>query len=384
MARLQPVNAQSSLLARSEGGVCRLQAAGEWTIETCDARQRDIAEAVSGISGAEPVELDLTEIGRFDTSGAWLVHRTAARLKDGGHEVRFRDLSENQRILLEEVAENAPGPYEESREPPFPVRLATDTGWTVINAWHDVMGLVSLFGEAVVISGRLFLRPGRARYTSLLHHLEYIGLRAVPIVALISILIGGIIEQQGVYQLRGFGAEIYSVDLAGILILRELGVLLTSIMVAGRTGSAITAEIGSMKMREEIDAMRTLALDPAEVLIVPRLIALMISLPLLTFLSDMACLLGAGLVAWSYIDLPPETFIQHLKGAIDFNTFMVGMIKAPFMAMAIGFIACLEGLAVAGSAESLGQQTTASVVKAIFTVIVLDGFFAIFFSAINL
>jgi phospholipid/cholesterol/gamma-HCH transport system permease protein len=205
----------------------------------------------------------------------------------------------------------------------------------------------------------------------------------VPIITLISFLVGAIIAQQGIFQLQRFGATTFVVDLVGILVLRELGVLLTSIMVAGRSGSAFTAEIGSMKMREEIDALRVMGLDPVEVLILPRLLALVISLPLLTFISSMAALFGAMLVAWFYGDISPDVFLVRLRESIGLNTFLVGLIKAPFMALVIGVIACIEGMRVKGSAESLGQRVTSSVVKAIFMVIVMDGLFAIFFAAID-
>ncbi|MCB1475890.1 MAG: ABC transporter permease, partial [Rhodobiaceae bacterium] len=195
-------------------------------------------------------------------------------------------------------------------------------------------------------------------------------------------VIGAIIAQQGAFQLRRFGAEMFSVNLVAILTLREVGVLITSIMVAGRSGSAFTAEIGSMKMREEIDAMRVLALDPIEVLVVPRVIALMIALPVLTLLADFAGLFGAGLVSWGYIGMGPDAYISYLRNIVGENTFWVGLIKAPFMAMVIALIACREGMSVGGSAESLGRQTTTAVVKSIFVVIVLDGLFAMFFSAI--
>ena len=205
----------------------------------------------------------------------------------------------------------------------------------------------------------------------------------MPIIVLISFLVGCIVAQQGIFQLRKFGATPFVVDLTGILTLRELGVLLTSIMVAGRSGSAFTAEIGSMKMREEIDALRVMGLDPVEVLIVPRILALIIALPMLTFLSDMAALYGGGLVAWIYGDISPDVFVSRLRAAIGMQTFLVGIIKAPFMALVIGLIASMEGLDVQGSAESLGQHVTSSVVKAIFMVIVLDGIFAMFFAAIR-
>jgi phospholipid/cholesterol/gamma-HCH transport system permease protein len=216
------------------------------------------------------------------------------------------------------------------------------------------------------------------------HHLDRVAWQAVPIVLLITFLIGGIIAQQGFFHFRKFGADEYVVDMVGILVLREIGVLIVAIMVAGRSGSSYTAELGSMKMREEIDALRTMGLDATEVLILPRVTALVLALPLLTFLGSLAALFGGGLVAWLYGGMSPEIFTARLKEAISVTHFKVGMIKAPFMALAIGVVACSEGLRVKGSAESLGLQTTTSVVKSIFLVIVLDGLFAIFFASIGM
>jgi phospholipid/cholesterol/gamma-HCH transport system permease protein len=201
---------------------------------------------------------------------------------------------------------------------------------------------------------------------------------------LITFLIGAIIAQQGIFHFRRFGADIYVIDMVGILVLREIGVLIVCIMVAGRSGSAYTAELGSMKMREEIDALRTMGFDPVEVLILPRIIALVIAVPLLTFLGSMAALYGGGMVTWLYGGIEPEVFLERLRDAISVQTFEVGMIKAPFMALVIGIVASVEGLQVKGSAESLGQKTTSSVVKAIFLVIVLDGCFAMFFASIGI
>jgi phospholipid/cholesterol/gamma-HCH transport system permease protein len=208
--------------------------------------------------------------------------------------------------------------------------------------------------------------------------------RAVPIVVLITFLIGCIVAQQGIFHFRKFGADVFVVDMLGVLVLRELGVLLVAIMVAGRSGSAYTAELGSMKMREEIDALRTMGFDPIEVLIVPRMIALVLAMPILTFLGVIAALYGGGLVAWLYGGVDPDAFLLRLRDAISIDHFTVGMIKAPVMAMVIGIVACVEGLAVEGSAESLGQHTTSSVVQGIFFVIVMDGIFAIFFASIGM
>jgi phospholipid/cholesterol/gamma-HCH transport system permease protein len=208
--------------------------------------------------------------------------------------------------------------------------------------------------------------------------------QAIPIVALITFLIGCIIAQQGFFHFRRFGAEDYVVDLVGVLVLREIGVLLVAIMFAGRSGSSYTAELGSMKMREEIDALRTMGRDPVEVLILPRLLALVIGMPILTFIGSISALIGGGLVALFYAGMSPEIYINRLQEAISVTHFQVGIVKAPFMALLIGLIASSEGLKVRGSAESLGLHTTNSVVKSIFLVIVLDGFFAIFFSSIGM
>ena len=240
-----------------------------------------------------------------------------------------------------------------------------------------------MLGRVVIEAGRTILNPRSFRSAAVINQIEYAGLRAVPIVSLMSFLVGGIIAQQGAFQLRAFGAEIFTIALVGILTLRELALLLTAIMLAGRSGSAITAEIGSMKMREEIDALQVIGMDPVNVLVLPRVVALIIVLPLLTFIAGMATLLGAMLTLWIYSDIEPIVFVIQLKDNIDFSTFLSGLIKAPFMALIIGLIACTEGMAVKGSAESLGRHTTASVVKAIFMVIVVDGIFAVFYAAIG-
>jgi phospholipid/cholesterol/gamma-HCH transport system permease protein len=241
-----------------------------------------------------------------------------------------------------------------------------------------------MLGEFTAALARVLAHPRAFRLTSAVHQLDRVGWQAVPIILLITFLIGCIISQQGFFHFRKFGADEYVVDMVGILVLREIGVLIVAIMVAGRSGSSYTAELGSMKMREEIDALRTMGLDPVEVLVLPRVLALVLALPLLTFLGSMAALYGGGLTAWLYGGMSPDIFIARLKEAISVTHFKVGMIKAPFMALVIGIVACAEGLAVKGSAESLGLQTTASVVKSIFLVIVLDGLFAVFFASIGM
>jgi phospholipid/cholesterol/gamma-HCH transport system permease protein len=263
------------------------------------------------------------------------------------------------------------------------IEILADIGRTVVFAGQDLARGISFIGEVVIAIGRALIRPQRFRWAALINQLEQIAFRGAPIIILITFLVGCIVAQQGIFQLRRFGATAFVVDLVGIITLRELALLLCAIMVAGRSGSAFTAEIGSMKMREEIDALRVMGLNPVDVLVVPRILALIIAMPILTFLASMAGLFGAGLTAWFYGGIAPETFVARLQSVINYRHFSVGLIKAPFMAIVIGAIACIEGMNVKGSAESLGQQVTASVVKAIFMVIVVDGLFAMFFASIR-
>ena len=347
-----------------------------------EARRGRHLGGAARLGAAARVTLDLEGVDRIDTAGAWLVERTRRGLVDAGANVDLKAPQDKQRILIEEVrAHYADAP------PPRPaerfVDLLADLGKGVVGASEDMVDGTSYMGLFTMALVRSIANPARLRFTSIVHHLEMIGLRSVPIIALISFLVGGIVAQQGIFQLNTFGAPTLVVDLVGILTLRELALLLTSIMIAGRSGSSITAELGSMKMREEIDALHVIGLDPMEVLILPRVIALLFAMPMLTFISAMSALFGAGIVAFFYGGISPEIFLFRLQNAVGLHTFLVGMIKAPFMALVIGLIATMEGMGVEGSAESLGRQTTSSVVKSIFMVIVVDGIFAMFFAGIN-
>jgi phospholipid/cholesterol/gamma-HCH transport system permease protein len=259
-----------------------------------------------------------------------------------------------------------------------------DIGRATIGAREDIAAFLQMLGALCIAILGILRRPRSLRLTSLTYQLYRVGWQAIPIVVLITFLIGAIIAQQGIFHFRKFGADSYVVDMVGILVLRELGVLIVAIMVAGRSGSAYTAELGSMKMREEIDALSTMGLDPIEVLMLPRILALICALPILSFIGAMAALYGGCLVAWFYGGMGPAIFLARLHEAVSVTHFEVGIIKAPFMALVIGIVACSEGLRVKGSAESLGKQTTTSVVKSIFLVIVLDGLFAVFFASIGM
>lgn len=371
------------LTAKVDGERLTLAAAGSWIAEHAGSIERQVDEVIRHKPAARSVEIDLSGIERLDTYGAWLVERLGRALGGDGRQASVVGLDERYRVLVEEAhnVNRAPPPPE--TKPPAIVGMLNSIGASLADFSRSLRLLVQMLGEVVAALLRTIVRPGAFRMTSLVHHMDRVGWRAVPIVLLITFLIGCIIAQQGLFHFRKFGADIFVVDMVGILVLREIGVLLVCVMVAGRSGSAYTAELGAMKMREEIDALRTMGFDPIDVLILPRIVAIVIVVPILTFLGSMAALYGGGLVCWLYGGINPDVFLSRLREAITLDHFEVGLIKAPFMGLMIGLVACVEGLETKGSAESLGLQTTTSVVKAIFLVIVLDGLFAIFFAAIE-
>jgi phospholipid/cholesterol/gamma-HCH transport system permease protein len=342
-----------------------------------------VAEAEKLAGNRFSISIDVSQVSKLDTFGAWLIERLRRSLTQGGMETKIAGLSVNYASLVEEVRRVKAAPTAETTTVSV-FGMLGQIGRSVAGVSETLLGLIDMLGAVLVASARVLIHPRSFRLTSTVHHLEQVCWRAVPIIVLITFLIGCIIAQQGIFHFRRFGADIFVVDMLGVLVLREIGVLLVAIMVAGRSGSAYTAELGSMKMREEIDALRTMGFDPIEVLILPRMLALVIALPILAFLGAMAALYGGGLVAWLYGGVDPEAFLLRLRDSISIDHFTVGMLKAPVMAAVIGIVACVEGLAVQGSAESLGQHTTASVVKGIFFVIVMDGVFAIFFASIGM
>ena len=360
-----------------------LAAAGAWTAEHARTLE-PLLDAAIRRDSVRQVAIDLGRIERIDTYGAWLIERALRIWNSRGCAIHITGLSEDYRDLFEKVHA---GTHALEPAPPRPnVVIATleSVGRAMTEVGADLLLLMQMAGALIVAVKRVLFRPVSFRLTSTVSHLERVAWNAVPIILLITILIGAILAQQGIFHFRQFGAAIYVVDMVGVLVLREVGVLIVCIMVAGRSGSAYTAELGSMKMREEIDALRIMGFDPVEVLILPRIIALVIAVPILTFIGSMAALYGSGIVAWLYGGIEPDVFLARLHDAISMKSFAVGMIKAPFMALVIGLVACVEGLKVEGSAESLGAKTTQSVVKAIFLVIVLDGAFAIFFASIGI
>jgi len=363
-------------------GDTTVRLSGDWIALTAAACEDRAAAVAAAVPAGSVVSIDTARIGRLDTLGALVLSRLQHELATAGARTHLTGMQEAHRILFEDIR------YHPAEKPEAPRRfvvidMLSDIGEVMVDAFDDLVNGIAFLVSFIVACLNVLAGRSRFRLASLVAQLERVALRSVPIIVLISLLVGAIIAQQSVFQLQTFGTVHFVADLMGVLVLRELAVLITSIMLAGRTGSSFTAELGSMKMREEIDALRTMGLDPIEVLVVPRIVALIVAMPLLTFISSMAMLVAGGVVAFFYGGVSPDVFLSRLQNGIGLNTFVVGMLKAPFMALVIGIIACIEGFGVKGSAESLGARTTASVVKAIFMVIVIDGLFAMFFASIR-
>ena len=378
------MTAGTLISGQSRGDGLDLAAAGSWTAEHAHTLETQVDAVTRTNSQARRVAIDVARIDRLDTFGAWLLERAMRTWTIQGCETRLIGLRDDYRGLFEKVHA---GTHKLTPEPPKQnsiIATLESVGRNMAGAGGDFVMLAQMIGALMIAAKRVALRPWTFRLTSMINHLERVCWHAVPIILLITVLIGAILAQQGIFHFRKFGADIYVIDMVGVLVLREVGVLIVCIMVAGRSGSSYTAELGAMKMREEVDALRTMGFDPVEVLILPRIVALVIAVPILTFLGSMAALYGGGVVAWAYGGIEPPVFLSRLQEAITVETFEVGILKAPFMALVIGVVACVEGLQVQGSAESLGEQTTNSVVKSIFLVIVLDGMFAMFFASIGM
>ncbi len=372
------------LTHKFDGERLELAASGSWTATHAGELEAIIDRVTGEAPEAKDVSIDMAGVRELDTFGAWLLERLTRQWTESGREAVVVGLPKHDLGLLEEMhGVNLTPPPKPKRQSKL-VSAFAGFGKAGIDFSHDLVVFAGMLGAVGTSLVRVISHPRDYRLTSTVHQFDRVAWQAVPIILLITFLIGAIISQQGIFHFRRFGAELYSVDLVAILVLRELGVLIVAIMIAGRSGSSYTAELGSMKMREEIDALRTMGFDPVEVLILPRILVLIVALPVLTFLGSMAALYGGGLVAWLYGGISPDIYIARLSDAISMTHFKVGMIKAPFMGLVIGIVACAEGLRVKGSAESLGLQTTKSVVESIFLVIVLDGLFAIFFASIGM
>ena len=326
----------------------------------------------------DPLAIDLSGVERMDTVGAWLIYRS---VRDRGAKVT--GASPETRKLLDQVAEFDAPARVRPEEPGGFVRMLKEIGEWMSEVGTTLVGLLGFLGATLIGFANLAKRPKRFRLNAVVQRFDLVGVRALGIIGLMSFLIGIVIAQQGSVQLEQFGAEVYTINLIGRITVRELGTLMTAIMVAGRSGSAFAAQLGTMKITEEIDAMRTIGVSPIEALVIPRMIAAVIMMPLLAFWAMLLSLIGGGIFVWLALDIPPLTYIQRLQEVVPITDLWIGLIKAPVFGFIIALAGCFQGMLVQGNSEEVGLRTTTAVVQSIFLVIVLDAVFAVFFSSIG-
>lgn len=351
-----------------DAGTLRL--GGRWTLRFAEELGDVLRQAPGSLQ-----RVDARGCERLDTLGVLQLLRFAERRGLGFDDFQFRDDQTPLVAAIEDVHDERP-----RRKREFGLRAALDrVGRAVLRNGTEIVHLAGFLGELLVKLLRLAKEPSRFRPTATVHHMEQVGLDAVPLVAMLSFMVGAVVAFLGAMVLKDFGATIFVVELVSIAFLREFGVLLTAILMAGRTASAFTAQIGMMVNREEVDAIRVLGLDPVDLLVIPRVLALLTMLPLLAFIATIAGLLGGVAVGAFSLDIPPVAYLARMQETMEMRHFVVGMAKAPLFAMVIALIGCLEGLQVEGTAQSLGERTTSSVVQAISMVIVIDAFAALWF-----
>ena len=356
--------------ASGDDALCRIR--GSLTITRAASLQREID------SEPDPLTIDLSGVERMDTVGAWIVYRT---VRDRGAKVVGANAEAQS--LLDQVAEfDRPARVRPEERPGF-FRALSELGEWVANSSRTLVGLLGFFGATLIGFANLISHPKKFRLNAVVQRFDVVGVRALRIIGLMSFLIGVGIAQQGSVQLAQFGAEVYTINLIGRITIRELGTLMTAIMVAGRSGSAFAAQLGTMKITEEIDAMRTIGVSPVEALVIPRIISAVVMMPLLAFWSMVLSLLGGGIFVWLSLSIPPLTYIQRLQEVIPITDLWVGLIKAPVFGFIIALAGCFQGMFVQGDSEEVGLRTTNAVVQSIFLVIVLDAVFAVFFSEVG-
>ena len=373
------MNTESPALAtiRLEDG--RALCSGRWTARHIAGLPRQLA----GLHWpAGEIRLDLGEVERMDTAGAWSLHRLRLQLEKAGNPVRLERVSDSVSGLLALVSRNGVDAAQLPRA--YRPGGLESLGRAGIESLDNALGLLEFIGQVWLAALRVLVRPARIRWRELAHSLGEAGHKALPIVGLLSFLLGIVITYQGGVQLRLYGASIFVADLVGLSMLRELAPMITAIIVAGRTGSAYTAQIGTMQVTEEVDALRSIGIQPTELLVLPKLLALVIALPLLTVYADVMGVLGGMVMANMQLDISYTTFIDRLQLALTVKSYLVGIGKAPVFAAIIAIIGCYQGFRVSGSAESVGRRTTVSVVQSILAVIVVDAIFSVAFSYLNI
>ncbi|MDP3735985.1 MAG: ABC transporter permease [Hyphomonadaceae bacterium] len=356
-----------------------LSVAGEWTIWTVNR----VEEQLRNTKIRYDAILDVSELGRIDTSGAYLIDRALGALEGIDDPIKIRGDHPQIDRLLGKVRKASPAAPPDPIRPPGLIALLDRAGHGAVEAWRELLGTLSFVGETTATMGRLIRNPRRIRWTSVVAVMEEAGLDALPIVSFLAFFIGLVIAFIGANLLAMFNASVFTVELVGIGMLREFGPILTAILLAGRTDSAFTAQIGAMKMRQEIDAMRTIGLDPMEALVAPRLIALLIMTPLLSFAATIAGIAGGLVAAWSAMGISPVMFLERFQDVVPEQHFWVGIVKTPVFALVIAMVGCRQGMLVEGDVVSLGRRTTSSVVQSIFLVIALDAMFAIIYYQLN-
>lgn len=364
--------------ATSAAELIKVRCTGAWTVQgiaQLEGQLKDMAWPLSG-----DMEIDGSAISALDTSGAWLLHRTVTALKQQGRSVRITGLRAESNTLLELISacEMLPPIVQPDSG------LLASIGKKTWSGLENMLGMLAFVGESAIAMMRLIVHPRRIRWRAILHNMQTAGFEALPIVGLLSFLMGVVIAYQGADQLQRFGANIYIADMVGLAMLRELSPLLTAIIVAGRSGSAYAAQISTMKVTEEIDALRTIGISPQELLVLPKVIALVIALPLLTVFADATGIIGGMLMARSQLDVSFDVFIDRLGDAVSLSSFLTGIVKAPVFAAIIALVGCYQGFQVGGSADSVGRQTTLSVVQSIFLVILADASFSLLFNWLNI
>ncbi|MBL8546760.1 MAG: ABC transporter permease [Hyphomonadaceae bacterium] len=355
---------------------------GDWTVDTISGLENGLSEVSEKLTQGAVV--DVSSLGRFDVAGAYLIDRTF-RESAAGDKVRIAIRGEhaNAMRLLQATRKSYAGPAADPRQPTGLKGFAEVTGRAVAAIGEEIIETVGFFGETLVVIGRQLTNWRRIRAVSVVHVMETAGLNALPIVALLSFFIGLVVAYLGARILGDFGASVFTVELVTFSMLREFGVVITGVILAGRTNSSFTAEIGAMKMRQEIDAMRVIGINPMDALVVPRVVAMLVMTPILTFAAMMSGIFGGLLVCWSSLGVSPNMFFARIAEVVPAQHFWVGFVKAPAFAIVLAIIACKQGLSVGGDVGSLGSRVTTSVVQGIFMVILLDAIFALWFLEMN-
>lgn len=346
---------------------------GDWlarSLALVDAEMRRIADGCA----PDRVAIDVSGLGRIDTAGAFVLGRVFGA--EGGYEERVLGEHPSARQLIALTRERAAPPAVQKRPGMGLYELFDRAGRGLIGMGVEVRESLAFFGEVLVALGRAVMQPHKVRWAAVFHVMEQAGVNALPVIGTLSFFIGAVVAYLGANLLQQFGASVFAVELVGFAVLREFAVVITAILLAGRSDSAFTAQIGAMRMQQEIDAMRTLGLDPMDVLVLPRVIACVVMTPILTFAAMLTGILGGIFVVWSVLGLAPGFFLARMQDAIEIQHFWAGMAKAPVFAMVIAIIGCRQGMLVGNDVESLGHNVTASVVQSIFAVIVIDAVFA--------